>query len=476
MTSWLSRRGIRVRLTLWYLLVLAVVLALFGGGVYFALRESLNDGLEASVRSRSDALLGVIRLEDGRPVLPESVVNAQPIIDQDGDLDDDFAEEQFARTWDQSANVVSDAGGAKSGVPASENVIIPSLAGVEHWTTLPGEDDDFLILVRPIFENGETVGVLEVGQSREDVDDTLGALLIILMIAMPITLVLAGIGGLLIAGRALAPVDSVTQLARRISAEDLSARLDLSLPDDELGRLARTFDEMIARLEAAFRRQRQFTGDASHELRSPLTALKGQVDVALARPRDPDEYRAVLTLVNEEVDRLISLVGSLLALARADAGEIPLSREPISLGDAVDGAVEQVEPLAEQRGIQLIEQEGPAITIQADESLLLQLLLNLLDNAIKYTPSGGDVRVSWAVDAGSAFVTVSDSGIGIDAEHLPHVFERFYRVDKARSRAEGGTGLGLAISKWIADAHGGDIHATSTVGEGSSFTVRLPLS
>ena len=476
MTGWLTRRGIRVRLTLWYLLVLAIVLALFGGGVYFALRESLDDGLEASVRSRSDALLGVVRLEAGGPVLPESVVNAAPIPDDDGDFDDDLDDEQFARTWDRSGNVISDAGGADAEVPARRNVVLPVIGGTERWATLPGDDAGFLVLIRPIVADGQVVGVLEVGQSHEEIDETLGALLIILLVATPITLVLAGVGGLLIAGRALAPVDSVTRLARRISAEDLSARLNLDLPDDELGRLARTFDEMIARLEGAFRRQRQFTGDASHELRTPLTALKGQVEVALARPRAPEEYQSVLIAVNEEVDRLIHLVGSLLTLARADAGEIPLAREPISLGDAIAGAVEQVEQLAGQRGISVVQEPGPEITIQADESLLLQLLLNLLDNAIKYTAGGGHVRVSWAVDGESVFVTVSDSGIGIDAEHLPHVFERFYRVDTARTRAEGGTGLGLAISRWIAEAHDGEISAASTPGHGSSFTVRLPLS
>jgi heavy metal sensor kinase len=475
-TGWLSRRGIRIRLTLWYLLVLAVVLTLFGGGVYFALRESLDDSLETSIRSRSDALMGVIQVETGVPSLPSSVVQTEPVRDDDGDFDDDIEDEQFARTWDRSGNVISDAGGKNAEVPARRSIVMPVIGGTERWARLPGDDDSFQILVRPIVVDGEVIGALEVGQSHEDVDDTLGALLIILMIAMPITLVLAGIGGLLIAGRALAPVDTVTRLARQISAEDLSGRLNLDLPDDELGRLARTFDEMIARLEGAFRRQRQFTGDASHELRTPLTALKGQVEVALARPRDPAEYQAVLAGVNEEVDRLIQLVGSLLTLARADAGEIGLLREPISLGDAVEGVVEQLEPLATQRGIQLIEEPGPAVTVDADESLVLQLLLNLVDNAIKYTPDGGAVRVGWSADSGSAFVTVADSGIGIDAEDLPHVFERFYRVDKARSRAEGGTGLGLAISRWIVEAHGGEIGVTSTPGQGSVFTVRLPLS
>lgn len=473
MTGWLNRRGIRVRLTLWYLLVLAVVLALFGGGVYFALRESLDDGLDASVRGRSNALMSVVQVEDDGPGLPASVILH---LEDGSEFDEDEAEDQFARTWDRSGNVVSDAGGDEAEVPERQSVVLPVIGGTERWATLPGDDADFHVLIRPIVDDGEVVGVLEVGQSHEEIDETLGALLFILTIATPITLVLAGMGGLLIAGRALAPVDSVTRLARRISAEDLSGRLDLDLPNDELGRLARTFDEMIARLEAAFHRQRQFTGDASHELRTPLTALKGQVEVALARPRDPDEYRAVLTGVNEEVDRLIRLVGSLLTLARADAGEIPLAREPISLGDAVAGAVEQVEPLAAQRGISLSLEAGPVIVVDVDESLLLQLLLNLLDNAIKYTSHSGEVRAVWGIDGRSAYVTVSDTGIGIDAAHLPHVFERFYRVDKARTRAEGGTGLGLAISRWIAEAHGGDISASSIPGQGSSFTVRLPLS
>jgi heavy metal sensor kinase len=475
-TCWLLRRGIRLRLTLWYLLVLAVVLALFGGGVYFALRESLDDSLETSVRSRSDALLSVIQLDNGNPTLPASVVQAASRPEtEDDDLDDKTDDEQFARTWDRAGNVISDAGGEAAEVPARRSVVLPVVGGAERWVTLPGDDADFHVLVRPVVADGEVVGVLEVGQSHEEIDETLGALLFILMVAMPITLVLAGLGGLLIAGRALAPVDSVTRLARQISAEDLSSRLDLDLPDDELGRLARTFDEMIARLEGAFRRQRQFTGDASHELRTPLTALKGQVEVTLARPREPDEYRAVLSVVNEEVDRLILLVGSLLTLARADAGEISLAREPISVGDAVSGAVEQLEPLADQRGISLHVEPGPEMTIDADESLLLQLLLNLLDNAIKYTPAGGTVEATWAVAGDAAHITVRDTGIGIDAEHLPHVFERFYRVDKARSRSEGGTGLGLAISRWIVGAHGGEISVASTPGEGTSVTVRLPV-
>jgi heavy metal sensor kinase len=231
---------------------------------------------------------------------------------------------------------------------------------------------------------------------------------------------------------------------------------------------------MIARLDDAFRRQRQFTADASHELRTPLTAIKGQVEVALRRRRDAAAYREVLQAVNEEVDRLIRLVGSLLTLARADAGQIPIALETVSLPELVAGAVEQVDPVAKQRDIELSASAGPAVTLQADEDLLLQLLLNLLDNAIKHTPAGGRVTVGWRVNGRQVELWVRDTGVGIAGEHLAHIFDRFYRVDKARSRAEGGVGLGLSICRWIAEAHGGHISVRSAPGQGSTFTAGLP--
>ena len=318
--------------------------------------------------------------------------------------------------------------------------------------------------------------MLEVGQSQDDVADTLQTLLFIVGIAYPATLVVASLGGVFLAGRALSPVDRMTRLARRISAEDLGQRLNLRSRDDEVGRLARTFDEMIARLDNAFRRQRQFTADASHELRTPLTAIKGQIDVALQRRRDPAAYRQVLQVVNEEVDRMMRLVGSLLTLARADAGQIPLAFEAVRLADVVGAAVEQVRPVASERGIELELVSSPAVTLRADEDLLLQLLLNLLDNAIKYTPAGGHVDVGWNVSAGQVELWVRDTGIGIASEHVPHIFDRFYRVDKARSRAEGRAGLGLAISRWIAEAHGGSISVESAPGQGTTFRVVLPAA
>ena len=210
---------------------------------------------------------------------------------------------------------------------------------------------------------------------------------------------------------------------------------------------------MTGRLDESFRRQRQFTADASHELRTPLTIIKGRIDVSLAREREPEAYRQVLVEVNEEVDRLIRLAGSLLTLTRADAGQIPLLLEAVDIGDIVTGVVEQVRPAA-AKGVDLRLGSGLPVSIQADQDLLLQLMLNLVDNAVKYTPSGGQVSVSWGLDENQVEMTVLDTGIGIPPEHVHRIFDRFYRVDAARSRNDGGAGLGLAISRWIALAHG----------------------
>jgi heavy metal sensor kinase len=317
-------------------------------------------------------------------------------------------------------------------------------------------------------------GALEVGVTGDDVTDTLSILLYILAIAYPATLVVASAGGIFLAGRALSPIDRITKLAQRISAEDLSQRLELDIADDEVGRLARTFNDMIARLDAGFRRQRQFTADASHELRTPLTAVRGQIEVALSREREGDAYREVLKGVNEEVDRLIRLVGSLLTLARADAGEIALASEPVDVGELAGSAVEQVRQSAEQKNIGLAVEGAAGVVVQADQDLLLQLVLNLLDNALKFTPDGGTVAVGWASGDGTTRLWVRDTGLGIAPEHVGRIFDRFYRIDTARNRAEGGAGLGLSISRWIAEAHGGSLAVESTPGAGSTFTVTLP--
>jgi len=455
-------RSLRLRLTLWYILLLALILAAFSAGIYLRLRHNLYASLDDSLETRADELLVLMRFEAGRPTLAGAV----PEENQDAD-------DQYVRVFDASGGITFDNGLSSIGRPDDER-LRAALDGRATISAVDGPGAAFRTRLAPILESGEVAGALAVGRTEDDVTDTLDGLLLVLGLSYPATLALASLGGVFLAGRALAPIDRLTRVARRISAEDLSRRLDLRLPDDEVGRLARTFDEMLDRLDRAFRQQRQFTSDASHELRTPLTAMKGQVEVALSRERSTDDYRGVLRLVNDEVDRLIRLVGSLLSLARADAGEIALRREDVDVGDLVRAACEQVRPLAADRGLGLEVEAGGAVTVRADQDLLLQLLLNLLDNALKYTPAGGRIAAGWRPAGAGAEVSVSNTGPGIAPEELPRIFDRFYRVDKARSRAEGGAGLGLSIAKWIAEAHGGTLTAASEPDRGVTFTVALP--
>jgi len=455
-------RSIRVRLTLWFVLLLAITLAIFCAALYLALRHNLNSSLNDSLESRAEIVSGLV-IDVDRVDVAELTIPGDPV---EG--------EEFVRVFDSSGNLVFDNSGEKFRPPDDPAAVSAALSGTRTRRTLD-LGPELRALTAPIRSNNQVIGAVEIGLSTEDFHSTLRTLLIIIAVIYPLALVIASGGGVFLAGRALSPIDGLTRTARRISAEDLSQRLDMRLPDDEVGRLARTFDEMITRLDDAFRRQRQFTADASHELRTPLTAIKGQTEVALQRDRDPAEYRSVLRSVNTDVDRMIRLVSSLLTLARADAQQAPLAKERISLGTVVSDAADQVRPAANDKRVSVRLQDGGETRLTADQDLLLQLMLNLLDNAVKHTPSGGSIDVSWSKEDGRAKVVVADEGPGIPSEHLPHIFDRFYRVDRARSRDRGGVGLGLSICRWIAQAHGGSIHADNGPGRGATFTVELPI-
>ncbi|MEX0682140.1 MAG: ATP-binding protein [Dehalococcoidia bacterium] len=455
-------RSLRVRLTLWYVLLLALTLAVFSAGVYLALRESLYSNLDDSLGNRVAITSGLVT--DGGQLNVDNL-----------DIPGDPEGEEFARIFDASGDVVFDNSADPFSPPVKPNAVADALGGRTNTRHAAVGDVNLEIKVAPLRSDGEIIGAAEVGLSDDDARDALASLLLIIAIAYPIGLIVTSAGGMFLASRALSPIDRVTRAARRISAEDLSQRLDLRLPDDEVGRLASTFDDMIARLDEAFRRQRQFTADASHELRTPLTAIKGTSEVALQRDRDPEEYREALTVVNAQVDRMIRLVASLLTLARADARSIPITRDPLDVARLVTDAADQIRPAAGAKGVTVKVAPGESMRMTADQDLLLQLLLNLLDNAVKYTPSGGSVEASWRGAGSQAEIAIKDTGPGIAAEHIPHIFDRFYRADKARARADGGAGLGLSISRWIAEAHRGTITVTSDP-TGSTFTVRIPLA
>jgi heavy metal sensor kinase len=308
------------------------------------------------------------------------------------------------------------------------------------------------------------------------VDAQLDEVRAILLTAAPAALLLSAAFGYWLARKSLAPVDRLRRAADAISAEDLSRRLPILNPDDEFGRLTRTINAMIARLERSFAEVRRFTADASHELRTPLTVLRSEIEVALSKSLSPAEQQELLETVLEELNRMSRLTDQLLALSRRDAGVEQFEPVPLDLAALAADVVDAMRPLAESRGVRLSLATEGAVIVVGDEGRLRQVVINLLDNALKYTPEGGRVEVVVELKGGNALVTVRDTGIGIPAEHLPHVFKRFYRVDKARSREQGGTGLGLSISKSIVTTHGGGIELTSVSGEGTTCVIVLPLA
>jgi heavy metal sensor kinase len=316
--------------------------------------------------------------------------------------------------------------------------------------------------------------VAQVAATLTPVDHELAELLAVLLLTGPLALAGALGGGYLLARTALAPVDRMAAAADQITATKLDQRLEVPNPDDELGRLARTLNGMIARLERSFGEIRRFTADAAHELRTPLAVMRNAAEVVLRAPRDPEQYRRVLEEMLEEIARLTGLAEQLLFLCRGDAGLVPSVRRPVRLGEVIAEVAEPMQAVAGARGLTLHVGDLTPCVVQGDEDQLRRLLFNLLDNAIKYTPAGGTITVRSACPDGQVLVEVTDTGIGIAAEHLPHLFERFYQVDPARSRETNGTGLGLAICRSIAEAHGGRIAVESTVGRGTRVTLTLP--
>ncbi len=458
----LGNLPIRVRLTLWYVALMALVLIAFSAFLYLSLAGSLRQQMDAGLTAAAGQLQAAVDLENGRPAIGRDQL--QP------------ASGVTAALYDPTGTHLLD--GAPRWPDSSLGALRDRAALGQAGFATVGQDngDGWRVLASPVQENGRTVGVLEVGRSERDLEAALRQLLLLMGLAVPAVLALATAGGLFLAQRALSPIDRITRIANRIGAEDLSQRLGMPAGGDEVGRLAATFDGMLERLDGAFRRQRQFTADASHELRTPLAVATSHIDVALERPRSVEEYQEVLRLLGAEVARMRDLVSQLLTLARADSGTQTLEREPVALDQLATEVVDQLVPLAESRCLRLGTGRVDPVVVLGDQTRLMQLLFNLIENALSYTPEGGRITVDVARRDAEAILSVADTGIGIAAQHLPHIFERFYRADGARSRAEAATGLGLAIGEWIARAHGGRIQVDSTPGLGSTFTVFLPLA
>jgi signal transduction histidine kinase len=476
-------KSLRWRLTGWFVLMLSGVLIAFSGSAYLAAREVLLDNFDDTLKHQAGLIAQAIAFEDGQPALARDVRLTIP-----------HSDDYMTRLYRRDSTLVFADSRAAAELPAPTDALEQAWRGKDNLSRVQTEHETLRIATYPIVRGGKVVGALQVGVSMDDLEKTTRTLLKVLLVIASALLLVASGGGLFLANRALAPIDKLTRTAQRISAEDLSQRLDLRGPDDEVGRLALTFDAMLARLNTAFERQRRFAADASHELRTPLTAIIGQIDVTLDRPRDAEGYRTALATVREQAQRLARLSNDLLFLARSDAGPAPGASELVELGTLLPAIVAQVEPLAQARQHMISFEQTAPLLVRGNEDDLIRMFLNLLDNAIRYTPPGGRIIVagSSAADqqlriAGypatrlpirhsqpAILVCVRDSGPGIAPEHLPRLFDRFFRIDRGRNRAQGGSGLGLAIAQSIAQQHGGRLLVESTVGAGTTFTAILP--
>jgi heavy metal sensor kinase len=422
--------SVRARLTLWHAGVLTLVICVFAGGVLLFVRARLYRALDDQIRADLATIDRVYREETG-----------------------DLGELALRM-------------GTRFEVTEGATVIYRT-TGWPPVGTAPFRQSTM----------ADATHRIAVARDEGPVRQTLWTLAVIMVTAIPCAVGLAVAGGYLLAGRMLAPVGALADTARKITAESLSARLPVVNPGDEFGRLATVFNETLARLDAAFEQLRRFTADASHELRTPLTAIRSVGEVALQRSLSAEGYREVVGSMLEEVDRLTRLVENLLLLTRAEAGRIPLTRVTVDLRELVAAVSDGLRVLAEEKNQDLTVQVDGGVTAHCDPGVLRQGITNLLYNAIKYTPQHGVIRVAaTSTVGGDAVIEVQDTGPGIPAADHQRVFERFYRVDRARSRQTGGTGLGLAIARWAVEANGGRIELESLEGRGTLFRVVLPRS
>jgi two-component system OmpR family sensor kinase len=479
--------SVRVRLTGWYTGVLALVLVALAFATYFIYWKNTVQRSDSNLAELSDAFVTTLQAELRDQSGPDALKYAAKV----SILEHRFRDHVFV-VLDASSNVLVSSQDVPVAPPVEESSpagLLSSLSFHKFLEAAAREDrvfrnirggrDGYRGFARHIVANGQpcTVAVLQsLHPQQEMLDDVAETFAWVI----PIALLLASAGGYFLARKSLAPVVDMASQAGRIGAANLHERLAVQNQKDELGHLAGAFNGLLDRLDRSFERQRRFMADASHELRTPVAILRGEAEVALARPeRSPGEYRESLAVLRDESQRLTHIVEDLFTLARADAGQHPLTCSDFYLEELVGDCLRRTRTLALAKHITLDGDLSGEMPIHADEALLRRMLLNLLDNAIKYTSEGGAVSVSCRRVAEEYSLSIADTGAGIPGELQERIFERFFRADKARSRSEkdgGGAGLGLSIARWIAEAHHGRLELTRSNSSGSVFTVFLPAS
>lgn len=460
----MTRLSIGVRLTLWYVAIFALGEFVFGLGVWLILRHSLYDLVDDSVEGQ---------IEDLRNFLgSQKAVPLAKLREEMGAIYDHEHAGDFLEVYDENG----------------EAIYRSRLLQAQQPMLLPPDAVDRLVIrtrrvngehVRLAFEKLNVDGrvyTIASGAPADDAVETLELFRSYLLIFAPLLLLVSAGVGYWMSRKALAPVDALVRTARDVSGTSLDRRLQTLKTGDELQRLTDTLNEMLDRIESAFRKITQFTADASHELRTPVSLIRTEAELALRRSRTELEYKESLRQILQEAERTTQLIEQLLELARADSGRESLSMRPVSLPEILRSVVASWQPVAAARDVQFSSDISDlGVSVLGDHSLLRRLVDILLDNAFKYTPSPGSVCLALAVREETAVITVQDSGVGIAEQDQGKIFERFYRIDKARSREQGGVGLGLAIAEWIVLQHRGAITVESRKGEGAAFRITLPL-
>ena len=472
--------SVRVRLTLWYTAVLTCVLAAMAFATYFLLRQDSARRTDAAIVEMADSFLATVNAEardatgpDGLKAAIEQAISEHKyretvfaVLNQEGKIVASTSNQLFREPRGASVEILQEAMGR-------------TRLGVRPFRTVRLRDEVHRSYARR-FSIGREEYTLLVLQSLHRQREFLGSVIGAFGLAIPLAILLASGAGYFLARRSLSPVVEMSTQAGRIGADNLHERLPVRNAQDELGHLAGSFNNLLDRLDHSFEHQRRFMADASHELRTPVAILCGEADVTLSQPsRSPEDYRASLDILRAEAKRLKHIVEDLFTLARADAGQHPLTPANFYLDELITECSRSMKTLAAAKQITLTCSASKELPIQADEALLRRMIVNLLDNAIKYTPPGGRVSVNCDAEDSRYVMTVSDTGQGIPLDMQPRIFERFFRADKVRSRSGsdgGGAGLGLSISEWIVQAHGGKLELTRSDKDGSTFTVYLPAA
>lgn len=461
----MKKPSIGFRLAAWYFLVFACGLAVFSVVAWFAMRASLYHAIDDELRDRVGGVTSFMEHQISSLSVPEirDEFREHSVLGPGGDL---------FQVCDQQGQWLY-----RSVALENENVPIelPDKVTQPRFENLEFQRHLLRFYSQRIVVNGKPYTV-QVAALMNEGFEALERFRLMLLFAAPLLLIAASAGGYWLSTRALAPVDEISRAAQRIGIENLTDRLEVPQTGDQIQRLSETLNATFSRLEASVSRIKQFTADASHELRAPISLIRTTAEVAVQKDRSAKEYREALDEILEESERTSQVVDSLMLLARADSGRETLERQLADACVIVKEAAEQGEKIAQKRGLRFnANAPDRAILIQADSDAVRRALFILIDNAVKYTPEGGAVSVDLSAQDGFAVAVVTDTGIGIAEEDLAHIFDRFWRADKARSREQGGAGLGLSIAKWIAEKHEGSISVDSAPGKGSVFRLWVPM-